>query len=154
MEIWNKCVNRLEGELSSQDFNTWIRPLQVVEKSEELRLLAPNRFVLDWVRTHHMPQITALVDELGGHSKPRILLDIGTRAAPVTSASQAPRARRGADKGDSNLNRSFTFDSFVGGKSNQIARAASMQVAENPGGAYNPLFIYGGSGLGKTHLMP
>ena len=153
MELWSKCIGRLEGELSPQDFNTWIRPLQVVEEPEQLRLLAPNRFVLDWVRIHHMPQISALVDEFGGNTVPRILLDIGTRSVAADHTPPSSRRQPTLAPGNGNLNPNFTFESFVEGKSNQIARAASMQVAENPGGAYNPLFIYGASGLGKTHLM-
>ena len=153
MELWSKCIGRLEGELSPQDFNTWIRPLQVVEEPEQLRLLAPNRFVLDWVRIHHMPQISALVDEFGGNTVPRILLDIGTRSVAADHTPPSSRRQPTSAPGNGNLNPNFTFESFVEGKSNQIARAASMQVAENPGGAYNPLFIYGASGLGKTHLM-
>jgi len=130
-----------------------------------LRLLAPNQFVLNWVRNNHLTQITRLVTELSGNDKPRIILEIGSRPAESeTSKTQLLNIRpiqsqRGvvrvesSEQLPSNLNPNFTFDKFVEGKSNQLARAASYQIGENPGVAYNPLFIYGGVGLGKTHLM-
>ena len=165
MNLWTKCVNRLEGELSSQQFNTWIRPLQPLEQQDCLRLLAPNQFVLNWVRNNHLTQITRLVSELSGNDKPRIILEIGSRPAepeavkpqlfnirPVQSPKRAVQIEN-SEQRPSNLNPNFTFDKFVEGKSNQLARAASYQIGENPGVAYNPLFIYGGVGLGKTHLM-
>jgi len=165
VNLWTKCVNRLEGELSSQQFNTWIRPLQPLEQQDCLRLLAPNQFVLNWVRNNHLTQITRLVSELSGNDKPRIILEIGSRPAepeavkpqlfnirPVQSPKRAVQVEN-SEQRPSNLNPNFTFDKFVEGKSNQLARAASCQIGENPGVAYNPLFIYGGVGLGKTHLM-
>ncbi len=165
MNLWTKCVNRLEGELSSQQFNTWIRPLQPLEQQDCLRLLAPNQFVLNWVRNNHLTQITRLVSELSGNDKPRIILEIGSRTVepeagkpqlfnirPVQSPKRAVQVEN-SEQRPSNLNPNFTFDKFVEGKSNQLARAASCQIGENPGVAYNPLFIYGGVGLGKTHLM-
>ena len=165
MNLWTKCVNRLEGELSSQQFNTWIRPLQPLEQKDCLRLLAPNQFVLNWVRNNHLNQITRLVTELSGNDKPRIILEIGSRPAesetaksqllsmrPVQSQRRTVQVEN-SEQLPSNLNPNFTFDKFVEGKSNQLARAASYQIGENPGVAYNPLFIYGGVGLGKTHLM-
>jgi len=165
VNLWTKCVNRLEGELSSQQFNTWIRPLQPLEQQDCLRLLAPNQFVLNWVRNNHLTQITRLVSELSGNDKPRIILEIGSRPAepeavkpqmfnirPVQPTKRAVQVEN-SEQQPSNLNPNFTFDKFVEGKSNQLARAASYQIGENPGIAYNPLFIYGGVGLGKTHLM-
>jgi chromosomal replication initiator protein len=160
--LWQKCLVRLENELPEQQFNTWIRPLHAVETPDSLRLLAPNQFVLDWVRKHHFDTISRTLHDIGPDTTTRVQLDIGSsnRVAdplPATVATIAPRAQaadpRAPVQYKSNLNPDFTFDSFVGGKSNQLARAASMQVGENPGGAYNPLFIYGGVGLGKTHLM-
>ena len=162
VSLWQKCLVRLEHELPEQQFNTWIRPLHAVETTDSLRLLAPNQFVLDWVRKHHFDTISRTLHDLGPDAVTEVQLDIGSsnRAADplqVTAASIAPRAssaeQPAPEKYKSNLNPDFTFASFVGGKSNQLARAASMQVGENPGGAYNPLFIYGGVGLGKTHLM-
>jgi chromosomal replication initiator protein len=152
---------RLESELPEQQFNTWIRPLHAVENGENLRLLAPNQFVLDWVRKHHFDTISQTLHDVGPNPAAQLQLDIGcgkgsalpaaVQSAPAASPGGAPASAPVQHK--SNLNPDFTFDSFVGGKSNQLARAASMQVGENPGGAYNPLFIYGGVGLGKTHLM-
>jgi len=158
--LWQKCLVRLEHELPEQQFNTWIRPLHAIESGENLRLLAPNQFVLDWVRKHHLDTISQALHEIGPGSETRLQLDIGSskkisvnnHAAPVAAAPPAEQPAA-AVQHKSNLNPEFTFETFVGGKSNQLARAASIQVGENPGGAYNPLFIYGGVGLGKTHLM-
>ncbi len=159
--LWQKCLVRLEHELPEQQFNTWIRPLHAIENGENLRLLAPNQFVLDWVKKHHFDTISQALHEIGPHSDTCLQLDIGSnKKLPVADNSLRPAttAQEGgatapAVQHKSNLNPDFTFETFVGGKSNQLARAASMQVGENPGGAYNPLFIYGGVGLGKTHLM-
>jgi len=159
--LWQKCLIRLESELPEQQFNTWIRPLHAIENGENLRLLAPNQFVLDWVRKHHFDTISQTLHDIGPNPAAQVQLDIGcgksstapaeVLSAPAVSPVVQPAAAPVQHK--SNLNPDFTFDTFVGGKSNQLARAASMQVGENPGGAYNPLFIYGGVGLGKTHLM-
>lgn len=162
--LWKHCLDRLEGELSSQQFNTWIRPLQAVEDGFSLRLLAPNRFVLDWVNDHFLAQITELASHLRKDSSTRILLEVGGKKAVLaqadgdTDTKQTSPARHRKQEplqsgGLSQLNAKYTFDNFIGGKSNQLARAASAQVAQNIGGAYNPLFIYGGVGLGKTHLL-
>jgi chromosomal replication initiator protein len=152
--LWMQCARALEAELSEQQFNTWIRPLQLVEDGPLLKLLAPNRFVVDWVKGHCLEQIRAWWVR-HGDGAPDIQVEVGSRPAarrepPVAVAE--PEVRAGAVLG-SRLNKAFTFDSFVEGKSNQLARAAAVQVALNPGSAYNPLFIYGGVGLGKTHLM-
>ena len=154
------CLQRLEGELSPPLFNTWIRPLQAVESRDNIRLLAPNRFVLDWVNEHYMPRIRELMGELYPEQKIRVKLEIGSQNKP-NNAEQGPRPRGTVRAGNnktapgqnSNLNGAQTFGTFVEGKSNQLARAASLQVAANPGQGYNPLFITGGVGLGKTHLM-
>ncbi len=155
--LWEKCLVRLENELPEQQFNTWIRPLHAVESVEDLHLLAPNQFVLDWVRKHHFKTISRTLHELGTDSSARVQLDIGsTHKIPEPPPQDTDLPTTGSAPAvhhKSNLNTDFTFDSFVAGKSNQLARAASIQVGENPGGAYNPLFIYGGVGLGKTHLM-
>jgi chromosomal replication initiator protein len=160
VSLWQKCLVRLESELPEQQFNTWIRPLHAIETPDSLRLLAPNQFVLDWVSKHHFETISRTLHDIDPDTDTQVLLDIGStkRASdPLPAATQLLRPAS-ADKPvpghyKSNLNPEFTFGNFVGGKSNQLARAASMQVGENPGGAYNPLFIYGGVGLGKTHLM-
>ncbi len=154
--IWHRCLRHLEGELSQAQFNTWIRPLHAVQDGTRLRLLAPNRFVLDRVRDQFFDLIhSAIAVSADGPQPPQVVLEVGSSGqTPVPGLEERPRRRRGERVAPhSNLNPNFTFDSFVEGKSNQLARAASMQVAENPGAAYNPLFIYGGVGLGKTHLM-
>ena len=163
MNLWSKCIDRLEGELSSQQFNTWIRPLQPIEEADRIRLLAPNQFVLNWVKDHHLDQITRLISEIAGSQAPSVDIEIGSRAKKEDHTLIPDRDRiRPSGKAEiqqpheslpNNLNPDFTFDTFVEGKSNQLARAASTQIGENPGSAYNPLFIYGGVGLGKTHLM-
>lgn len=241
---WQKCVYCLKNELPTQQFNTWIRPLKIiVEKAEEgpegtgtereaLYLLAPNKFVLEWIRDNFLDRIIALMDELCVQAPPGIHLDvtsnsdfelkeaISTADLSDLQASDSPDQGGGyqsigpdisnnenlrmsglqtninstyqlkasgklaepnpvqsnlalnSDAGVSQskpnsfsnkqggrlrykgeLNKSYTFNNFIEGKSNQLARAAAAQVADNPGGAYNPLFIYGGVGLGKTHLM-
>jgi len=201
LALWQQCLDYLQDELNSQQFNTWIRPLQAEEgESNELCLLAPNRFVRDWVNDKYAKRISELVRELAPAKPPKVSLTVGSRrvAAPAPqprqlgtpvsasanrssspavstpsrthmnddreidqlreeSASKRSGERQvqveGSLKHTSGLNPNFTFETFVEGKSNQLARAASRQVSENPGGAYNPLFLYGGVGLGKTHLM-
>jgi chromosomal replication initiator protein len=163
--LWNRCLRVLESELPEQQFNTWVRPLQAIEREGELKLLAPNRYVIEWLGQNSLPRIKELIRAFAEDPAPELVLDVGTRAgaaAPVvavngghTAANDATaRARRLAPSVlGGPINSSFTFDSFVEGKSNQLAKAAAIQVAGNPGRAYNPLFIYGGVGLGKTHLM-
>ncbi|MGR3894242.1 MULTISPECIES: chromosomal replication initiator protein DnaA [Pseudomonas] len=218
VELWQQCVDLLRDELPAQQFNTWIRPLQVEAEGDELRVYAPNRFVLDWVNEKYLGRLLELLGEHGNGIAPALSLLIGSRrssaprAAPnaplaaSVAASQAHQAAQvaavaapaapapapaapqvedapsrdsfdsmgentavvappssrteqrtvqveGALKHTSYLNRTFTFENFVEGKSNQLARAAAWQVADNPKHGYNPLFLYGGVGLGKTHLM-
>ncbi|WP_425917906.1 chromosomal replication initiator protein DnaA [Pseudomonas sp. GWSMS-1] len=205
VELWQQCVELLRDELPAQQFNTWIRPLQVEAAGDELRVYAPNRFVLDWVNEKYLSRLLELLAERTNGMVPALSLLIGskrssapraavvssppvaptpapqpapvpkstTTAAPVATepsrasfdpmagaASQQAPARtertvqvEGGLKHTSYLNRTFTFDNFVEGKSNQLARAAAWQVADNPKHGYNPLFLYGGVGLGKTHLM-
>ncbi|MBZ0072955.1 MAG: chromosomal replication initiator protein DnaA [Gammaproteobacteria bacterium] len=161
--LWTKCLDRLESELPEQQFNTWIRPLHAVAEDNRLRLLAPNRFVLDWVREHFIEQIRQAVVDFAVAPAPQIALEVGTRRSTQTAPKAASGPTRFVRERDQpaagrvvpnhTLNPDFTFENFVEGKSNQLARAASTQIGENPGEAYNPLFIYGGVGLGKTHLM-
>ncbi|SDI57958.1 chromosomal replication initiator protein DnaA [Pseudomonas panipatensis] len=233
VELWQQCVELLRDELPSQQFNTWIRPLQVEAEGEELRVYAPNRFVLDWVNEKYMGRLLELLGERGNGQIPALSLLIGSRrsraprpalvpqshampaptitpqptpaqvraakaeayqaelpaqavadnvqqmqlsmqqpladldesspsidplAAALPTTAPAVRTERnvqveGALKHTSYLNRTFTFENFVEGKSNQLARAAAWQVADNLKHGYNPLFLYGGVGLGKTHLM-
>jgi len=152
--LWSRCVSALEGELPEQQFNTWVRPLQSIETDGALRLLAPNRFVVDWVRGHLLGRITSLLGELGLAEPSAITVEVGSRPAIDDPATPVARTLKpSAHEVGAPLNDNFTFDSFVEGKSNHFAKAAALQVAGNPGRAYNPLFIYGGVGLGKTHLM-
>jgi chromosomal replication initiator protein len=162
--LWNRCLRVLEGELPEQQFNTWVRPLQAVERDGELKLLAPNRYVIEWLGQNLLPRIKELILAFAEGLVPEVALDVGTRAGVIVQvpptalrddgAGAAARARKLAPVVlGSRINADFTFDSFVEGKSNQLAKAAAIQVAGNPGRAYNPLFIYGGVGLGKTHLM-
>jgi chromosomal replication initiator protein len=156
--LWHHCLRHLEGEVPEQQFNTWVRPLQAVERDGELQLLAPNRFVVSWIEKNLFTRIEELVSVAGNGGGARVTLEVGSRRddLPATDSRNVPisagKARDPQVIG-SRLNPDFTFPSFVEGKSNQLARAAANQVGENPGRAYNPLFIYGGVGLGKTHLM-
>lgn len=165
ISLWEQCLNHLRDEVPPQQYNTWIRPLHAVEsKQNGLLLLAPNRFVLDWINERFLNRITELLGELS--DKPlKVKLEIGSKshetdnlAQTITINSHKSTPNSSSVNGStvhyrSNINPTFIFDNFVEGKSNQLARAAASQVAENPGQAYNPLFIYGGVGLGKTHLM-
>lgn len=184
--VWEKCLGYLQEELPAQQFNTWIRPLKLdlcqgddTEPSTDIRLLAPNRFVRDWVSDKFLERIIEIYQQLQGErcevvvessASPQPIYDqeetptlelptVQDKSTfPATTRIQVqPEVRKSDVEGGlnhrSNINQTFTFQSFVEGKSNQLALAASRQVAENPGGSYNPLFIYGGVGLGKTHLM-
>ncbi len=198
--VWEKCLDYLQDELPVQQFNTWIRPLQAAADNDTsqqtLRLIAPNRFVQDWVSDKFISRISELYSEISGTYHTVVVESGGPTPPAFSSRSPSPQRPSGANgpspqgreipafqeakpgpgnypvrppgiiaargqevkvegglRHESNLNHTFTFDSFVEGKSNQLARAAAQQVAENPGGSYNPLFIYGGVGLGKTHLM-
>ncbi|MBV9890220.1 MAG: chromosomal replication initiator protein DnaA, partial [Rhizobacter sp.] len=159
--LWNRCLRALESEIPEQQFSTWIRPLQAIQRDGELKLLAPNRYVVDWLMENALPRIRQLIETFAEPPAPELAIDIGTRRAeipvnghaePLQSVQSKPRKLAPSVLG-APINANFTFDSFVEGKSNQLATAAAVQVAGNPGRAYNPLFIYGGVGLGKTHLM-
>ena len=163
MSIWEKCVGFLKGELTPAEFNTWILPLQAIEEGRRVRLFAPNRFVKDWVHKSYQDRILEVCARLSLGEVEELTFEIGSlRRGDVGEAkSVSPNLpgditsvdASGHNRSDSNLNPEFTFDTFVEGKSNQIARAVAIQIGQNPGIAYNPLFIYGGVGLGKTHLM-
>ncbi|HZX92679.1 MAG TPA: chromosomal replication initiator protein DnaA [Rudaea sp.] len=150
-ELWRRCLQRLESDLTVEDLHTYLKPLQASEDSEGLRLLAPNGYTLDIVKAEFLPQIHAILSHLHGDAV-KVRLEVGT-----LNARRLPRSEIAAN-GESfefehNLDPSYTFESFVEGKSNQLGKAAAVQVANNPGRAYNPLLLYGGTGLGKTHLM-
>lgn len=189
LTLWQKCVATLQSELPAQQFNTWIRPIQAEGDAAAVRLLAPNRFVQEWVKEHFLPRIETLVKQHSTAFAPAVSLEVRPAMASAPTVSEAvpaalatpeedlleralqestdpvatgsaerralPRSSAGSRKLSfrGELNPNYTFANFVQGKSNQIARAAAAQVASNLGGAYNPLFIYGGVGLGKTHLM-
>ena len=153
--LWDQCLDRLESELSAQQFNTWIRPLHAVQNPDNLRLLAPNQFVLDWINENFLSRIQELISQLNGVEIP-VRLEVGSQTITQPSETKKPQSNPvsyAKKQRNSSLNPNFTFETFVEGKSNQLGRAASIQVAENPGKSYNPLLIYGGVGLGKTHLM-
>jgi len=173
--VWHQCLDRLEDELSSQQFNTWIRPLQARLEEGRLRLLAPNRYVKNQVQVSYLARIHELLDQLAEQDPQMVVaLEVGTlddaTGAPLRADGTGGAAERGVARtakpvageqartvmrrGSPNeLNEDFVFETFVEGKSNEMAKAASMQVAANAGKSYNPLLLYGGVGLGKTHLM-
>jgi chromosomal replication initiator protein len=157
--LWTNCLQKLETEIPPTEFNQWIRPLQAEETQSELKLLAPNHFVLDWVKENYLSSIETAVIQYQTGDALKISLEIGSR---TTAATKQPIKKPTNSKKivknrisirTSPINSDFKFDNFVQGKSNQLAKAASIQVSENNGKSYNPLFIYGGVGLGKTHLM-
>ena len=142
--LWNQCTRVLQAELPEQQFNTWIRPLQAVDDGSVLRLLAPNRFVIDWVQRHHLERILEVVD--GAHAETEVVLEVGSRGPGAKVAvPSTPRPGAAFEKARepvvSRLNPLFTFANFVEGKSNQLARAAASPVGDNPGKSYNPLVI-------------
>lgn len=164
--LWEKCLNHLQDEFPSQQFNTWIRPLQAEHHDGKLILFAPNRFVIDWIVERFLGRITELVSHFSEGNLPQISLEIGSKrgggikdkdlnkiTSSISDSVMVNSTKASEQPFQSNLNLHFTFENFVEGKSNQLARAASQQVAENPAVAYNPLYLYGGVGLGKTHLI-
>jgi chromosomal replication initiator protein len=172
--FWPTCLSRFEKELSAQQFNTWIKPLHIETEGDILRLLAPNRFVMQWVKDRFIKKIEQYAHELhlvnikielmltDGETKVSVAKSSAKTKAgdnldliktKITPAITLPKATIKKSNELPGLNPSFTFNSYVTGRANQLARAAAIQVAENPGKAYNPLFIYGGVGLGKTHLL-
>ncbi|MDA9997022.1 chromosomal replication initiator protein DnaA [Gammaproteobacteria bacterium] len=146
LDFWNKCTEKLENRLTQEDFNTWIRPLKGSLIDNTLELVAPNDFILNYVEKNLSTEITGLVKQ---QSKKDISLVFKT----LTKETFVDKYKKNNKNDNSKLVQSYVFDSFVEGKSNHLALAAAKQVASNPKGDYNPLFIYGGVGLGKTHLM-
>ena len=155
--LWHRCVTQLQNELPEQQFDTWIRPLQAVEENNVLKLLAPTRYVVDWVKANFYQRISDVVDATAEGNIPAVVVEVGSRQQQhlkVPDVSLPGKLQRvHAPVIGSQLNAEYVFENFIEGKSNQLARAAATQVGLNPGKAYNPLFIYGGVGLGKTHLM-
>jgi chromosomal replication initiator protein len=173
--LWQQCLQQLESQISDNNINTWLRPLHANEHEDTLYLLAPNPLVLQEVHEQYIPMIIQQARSLSGNDTYQVMLQIGSGSLPSSNndneenskkinghSSSSDHAHGSSSPGEpaiisrrytNNLSNRLTFDNFVEGKSNQLARAASMQVSENPGSSYNPLFIYGGTGLGKTHLM-
>ena len=171
--LWTQSLKHLENDLNDQQFHTWIRPLRAIEEESVIRLLAPSSFILDWVNKKLMENIRQAVAIAAPTNTPDVQLEIGDYALenidepeptiPQPLQTKQKESSKPEGKRDSaatnksgikhNLNTCFTFEIFVEGKANHLAAAAARQVAENPGGSYNPFFIYGGVGLGKTHLM-
>lgn len=153
--FWLSCLTYFEKELTAQQFNTWIKPLKFVPEADFLLLVAPNRFVLQWIKERFLTRIQKMAEQ--HFSKPVSLVlalpEKSAAAKPMPADKPKAAVAKPASKSLSRLNPSFSFDTFVTGKANELARAAAIQVAEHPGTAYNPLFIYGGVGLGKTHLL-
>lgn len=192
--FWPACLSRFENELSAQQFNTWIKPLQAEIDGEAVRISAPNRFVMQWVKDRFLKKIESFAEEfnlpgmriefvlgeannktndkktnvsntLNSHkdandnnlsptsSEENLKINLAKVASAVDKSAGRSKIQQHKKVEDSGLNPSFNFSNYVTGRANQLARAAAIQVAENPGSAYNPLFIYGGVGLGKTHLL-
>jgi len=181
--FWPACLSKFEKELSAQQFNTWIKPLHTEVSGDAVRVFAPNRFVMQWVKDRFLKKIEQFAQEHKPDMQIELVLGEATgKTVQTETAKKTTQENKAVDhevKHDmikhnlsevlaktkktavvanktidtSNLNPSFNFNNYVTGRANQLARAAAIQVAENPGSAYNPLFIYGGVGLGKTHLL-
>ncbi|WMY95011.1 MAG: chromosomal replication initiator protein DnaA [Arsenophonus sp.] len=172
--LWQQCLARLQDELPATEFSMWIRPLQAELSNNTLALYAPNRFVLDWVKNKYINNINILLNDFCGSNVPNLKFEIGNKPKITEThlikdmplkknISENNHFKNTPNWGNTqknikniyhcNINHKHTFNNFVEGKSNQLARAAASQVANNPGKAYNPLFIYGETGLGKTHLL-
>ncbi len=172
-EFWQTCASQLQQELTPQQFSAWIKPLAPLDFEDgRLRIAAPNRFKLDWVKTQFAARITSIAAEFWQSpidvqfvldprtGVPKKIVQTQTAAIPGSMDDLGGHAERlqavedsPARRDQTRINGALTFDSFVTGKANQLARAAAIQVATNPGSSYNPLFLYGGVGLGKTHLI-
>ena len=176
MSVWNRCLSHLSNELSVQEMTTWVLCLQADETEEGIKLFAPNEYVREKVETIYAPRIKEIAVKVAERDEFNVAVGTGEIPAPaklpcdaqITAQTTATSDRdenngsavsvSAAHKGPARdfqtaLNPSFNFDTYIEGKSNQFGRAAALQIGENPGGSYNPLFIYGGVGLGKTHLM-
>ncbi len=158
LSLWPQCLQELREIIPQQQFSQWISPLQAEQTTHGLIIFAPNQYVLDAIKQQFLATIERTVAQFATTPGATVSLIVGTMGAASDKATVARSKQEneldgGVVEHASNLNVNFTFDNFVEGKSNQLAKAAAMQVAENPGAAYNPLFLYGGVGLGKTHLM-
>lgn len=168
-DFWTLCLTHFQEKLNAQQYNTWIKPLAAENDAGSLRISAPSRFVAAWVKDHYLVEIADLAEAYFGAPTPVQLVTTTAKrskensvptvaaspavnqAKPKTPTLQTPLPTTGLE--GSQLNRNLTFTTYVSGKANELARAAGLQIAENPGSGYNPLFVYGGVGLGKTHLI-
>ena len=158
LSLWQKCLHELRDTIPQQQFSQWISPLQAEQTADSVIIFAPNQYVLDGVKQQFLANIENIVNNLSNGARVAVSIVVGTLGSEATKErASVLNSKQDVDPNviehQSNLNVNFTFDNFVEGKSNQLAKAAATQVAENPGSAYNPLFLYGGVGLGKTHLM-
>jgi chromosomal replication initiator protein len=164
--VWPRCLERLEAELSGDEFLTWLKPLQAVEQDSALTVYAPNAFVVETVRGRYLDRLVEVARHFSGQPALEVRVEVGSARAvladlprPNGGAASMPAIGGGHPVAApmpllaSNLDPNYSFDNFVEGGSNQLGRAAALQVAKEPGRAYNPLLLYGGTGLGKTHLM-
>ena len=146
---WKTCTDHLERELPADDFNTWIRPLQVRASKGRTVLMAPNEYVRDYIALNHLERIRDIYEHLGA-ARDAVVVEVSRGSASRPASMSGPRRAAPVPTG---LDRRYQFNNFVQGKSNELALAAAQQVATKPGAAYNPLLFYGGTGLGKTHLL-
>lgn len=164
MSVWNRCLSHLSNELSVQEMTTWVLCLQVLETEEGIKLLAPNEYVREKVEVSYADRIREIAESLAEKENFNVLLDVGNGEIPAPAKPVAEsdpthppvvnaQAKPAEKEFKTALNTTFNFDTYIEGKSNQFGRAVALQIGENPGVSYNPLFIYGGVGLGKTHLM-
>jgi len=155
--LWEKCLGKLEDKIDARDYNTWVRPLYALDTDKDFVLYAPNRFIKDWLSDNLLLELNATAQHFAGSATlVQLALETTTsisEPSPIDHELEEPIADSATPFGTNVLKGQFSFENHIEGKSNQIARAATKQVSENPGNAYNPLFIYGGVGLGKTHLM-
>ena len=153
MNVWPQCLARLEQEFPAEDVHTWLKPLHASRNSDELLLYAPNAFVVEQVQSQYLPRIEELARHFaGGPLAVKIAVGSHQKSAPAAKPA-AKKATAAAAEFQGNVDPHYTFDNFVVGKCNQMGHAMALQVAKNPGKAYNPLLLYGSTGLGKTHLM-
>ena len=164
-DVWQQCLELLKEEYPPLQYSTWLRPLQFEIKDTQLTLYAPNRFISEWVEQNYLQRIKELISQIGTNSISLVNICVGNKTAQssvIDTLLTAQKTRAPVKTTtkqiidhykNSFLNKNSVFPTFVVGKSNELAQAASLHVAERPGEAYNPLFIYGGVGLGKTHLM-
>ncbi|MBT6015162.1 MAG: chromosomal replication initiator protein DnaA [Nitrosomonadales bacterium] len=155
-EFWELCLDKFSKRLTNQQINTWIKPLTIKVNKDRFSIYAPNQFVLEWVKGRFDKEMLLLTEEHLKIKSIEYLVTKKNNKTPPSKPSDTPikKSKKIFSTTSTNgLNKDFDFDNFVTGKANQLATAAGRQVAENPGETYNPLFIYGGVGLGKTHLM-